>query len=870
MQQGAGDAFHQRFAAAETGEVTLASGVRVFLERDPLSPVVGIGWMVPSGSARDPPGKRGLAHLTEHLIFRAPRAGGASSTDFYDQSGVRFRGQTSADATKFTVTVHSERLAELLRFELARIADPLSSLSAAQVTHETRIVQEEAASQRPQWRQATMNALFTALYPGGFCLASDNGDPSMDEVTIEDVKQFVADNYRPGSIELFVTGAFSWNQIEALLGPVKHMDPSLPRNLGLQLAHAPTPPPAKPIDRLIRQEGFVADNLLYVGWPLPPHVEMVGIEPLLVPLIRTVLPRIEGPSMGKYPAWLPQGPLGEKQVQLISTKRGGVLLVSAQLPPRADPSKVAARIIHEVDSLAGKIEHNPRTFAFVQYRVTKNHLQEAEDLDYRLARMMRQHELGDFGLPADYFRNLNALTALQAAAFSRAWLRGASARVVLVTPRVATAAPAPLSIKIPTKVTPTVDTPAAPLGATPAALYPGSRFVWRKLANGMETAVMSRPNSTVNTLLLGVRATARNPDLEPIDSFVEVARRTPTCPDSAMACYGDVDATSLRALVSTLKTDVQQGARFLLGVATAPRYEWTPAAKDLLGPLFEKREAMPEAVARRAFLGELWGEHPRGRSLSTDLLKRVTLLDLIHWEEANIRPENALVIAVTNDDPDEIADILSTALRPWTVRRPPSPMPAPSVPELHTPHPLRILLAADPSIETARLAFGCLIPPLTSFTDRVAAEMLGDWVQRLLFRELRTQSDASYATATKVKAYSSGETSMQGLMDVNMEYVGQAMALFRELFDRPHRFDEHDANHMKELRMRKVALQNLTGADIAFDIFDRWSFHMGNPTPLGELEEVRQVSVHQLDTLWDVCRQNAVLQVTSNRMLNAN
>jgi hypothetical protein len=147
--------------------------------------------------------------------------------------------------------------------------------------------------------------------------------------------------------------------------------------------------------------------------------------------------------------------------------------------------------------------------------------------------------------------------------------------------------------------------------------------------------------------------------------------------------------------------------------------------------------------------------------------------------------------------------------------------------------------------------------------------MVGDWAYRLLFSQLRIQSDASYSTAMQVNAYASGETSMLGTLDVSMDSVGQAVALFRALFDRPRAFDERQLRHMKELRIRRVALQNLTGSDIATEVFDRWSFHMGNPTPLREFEEIRHVTAKQLGAIWDVCRQNAVLQVRTSQPLQS-
>jgi predicted Zn-dependent peptidase len=511
-----GRAFQEKFSPAETAEASLPNGMRVFLERDPQSPVVSIGWMVPAGRTSDPPGKGGLAHLTEHLVFEAPRQGGTTAIEFYDRSGVQFQGETDSAATRFCVTVHRERFAELLKFEKERMSDPLTSLGQAKVRREIRILQEETAALHPHWRQNVMNSLFRALFPQGSPLVTDTDDESLNTLTIDDARQFVATHYRPSSIQLFVVGDFSWAEAQANLGPIERSSSRVTTD-AQKLASTESPPPARPAAKIIQHQGFVADNVLKIGWPLPPHLKMVGIEPMLVPIVTSVLPRIEGPSQGKYPAWMPQGALGQKSADLITTPQGSALVVTAQLPPKAEPAKIAAKIINEVDSLALKIAQKPNTFALVQLKVTQ----------------------------------------------------------------------------------------------------------------------------------------------------------------------------------STLR----------------------------------------------------------------------------------------------------------------------------------------------------------------------------DWVYRVLFAQLRNQSDASYSTATRVNAYSSGTTSMQGTLDVSMDQLESAIALFRDLFNRPREFDEREMAVMKELYWRRVALQNLTGPDIAAEIFDRWSFHMGNPTPLDELKEIRRVGSAELGAIWNVCRQNAVLQIRTNRPL---
>jgi hypothetical protein len=59
-------------------EHTLPSGLRVVIEQDETSGVAGVVLTVDVGSVDDPPGKHGLAHTLEHLVFRAPDANGDS------------------------------------------------------------------------------------------------------------------------------------------------------------------------------------------------------------------------------------------------------------------------------------------------------------------------------------------------------------------------------------------------------------------------------------------------------------------------------------------------------------------------------------------------------------------------------------------------------------------------------------------------------------------------------------------------------------------------------------------------------------------------------------------------------------------------
>ena len=59
-------------------EFTLPSGLKVVIEQDDVSTIAGIVVVVDAGAVDDPPGKAGMAHVLEHLVFRVPDENGVS------------------------------------------------------------------------------------------------------------------------------------------------------------------------------------------------------------------------------------------------------------------------------------------------------------------------------------------------------------------------------------------------------------------------------------------------------------------------------------------------------------------------------------------------------------------------------------------------------------------------------------------------------------------------------------------------------------------------------------------------------------------------------------------------------------------------
>jgi zinc protease len=137
-----GVALAQANAAPEATSFTLANGLEVVVIPDHRAPVVTHMIWYKVGAADETPGKSGLAHFLEHLMFKGTVKNPA---DTFSQSVAAMGGQenafTSSDYTGFFQRVPREHLKEMMAFEADRMTGLV--LSDAVVKPELNVVLEE-------------------------------------------------------------------------------------------------------------------------------------------------------------------------------------------------------------------------------------------------------------------------------------------------------------------------------------------------------------------------------------------------------------------------------------------------------------------------------------------------------------------------------------------------------------------------------------------------------------------------------------------------------------------------------------------------------------------------------------------------------
>jgi zinc protease len=132
-------------AAADTGAIssfTLSNGMQVVVIPDHRTPVVTHMVWYRNGSADDPPGKSGIAHFLEHLMFKGTEKHPKGRfSNLVSELGGQENAFTSYDYTAYFQKVAKEHLPTMMAFEADRMTNLV--LSDEDVLPERDVVLEE-------------------------------------------------------------------------------------------------------------------------------------------------------------------------------------------------------------------------------------------------------------------------------------------------------------------------------------------------------------------------------------------------------------------------------------------------------------------------------------------------------------------------------------------------------------------------------------------------------------------------------------------------------------------------------------------------------------------------------------------------------
>ena len=206
------------FTSAPPASFTLPNGLQVLVIQDHRTPVVTQMIWYKVGSADETPGKSGLAHFLEHLMFKGTAKHPAGE---FSQTVLKIGGSenafTSTDYTGYFQRVPRDQLAKMMEFEADRMTGLV--LKDENVLPERDVVLEEYNLRVANNPEARLNEqVMAALY-----LNHPYGRPvigwhhEIEQLGREDALAFYRRFYAPNNAILVIAGDVEVNEVRPLV-----------------------------------------------------------------------------------------------------------------------------------------------------------------------------------------------------------------------------------------------------------------------------------------------------------------------------------------------------------------------------------------------------------------------------------------------------------------------------------------------------------------------------------------------------------------------------------------------------------------------------------------------------------------------------
>jgi len=194
-------------AAPVAGQVrTLANGLRVVVLEDHAAPVVQVAMWYRFGSDYETPGKTGLAHGLEHMMFRGtPTLSSAGLDDLGARLGGLFNANTTSEYTHYYFVVPADRMDLMVHVEADRMQH--LKISSSDWNTEKQAVLQEYDQDYSQPIIKFIFGIDDAIYPGtpyGKSALGNRADIARS--TAADLRRYYDEWYAPNNATLVVTG----------------------------------------------------------------------------------------------------------------------------------------------------------------------------------------------------------------------------------------------------------------------------------------------------------------------------------------------------------------------------------------------------------------------------------------------------------------------------------------------------------------------------------------------------------------------------------------------------------------------------------------------------------------------------------------
>ena len=192
----------------------LNNGLEVYVYEDSTVPLASVSLWYRVGSRDEPPGRRGMAHLLEHMMFKGSRqVPPEEHARLIQRVGGISNAFTTADATVYWNKVPAAQLELVFWLEADRMADLV--LDPHALATEREVVKEEYRGLLQNnpigFAVDRFHARMFASTPYAWTPAGAIED--LDRVTLADLQAFYRERYAPNNAVLVVAGAVTLEEV---------------------------------------------------------------------------------------------------------------------------------------------------------------------------------------------------------------------------------------------------------------------------------------------------------------------------------------------------------------------------------------------------------------------------------------------------------------------------------------------------------------------------------------------------------------------------------------------------------------------------------------------------------------------------------
>ncbi len=737
----------------------LPSGLRVIVEEDHAAPIAGVINFVGVGSSSDPPGKEGLAHLVEHLAFRAKHAsmhGRTVWTLLEIAGGGDVNAWTGLDATAYHEAGSRDSLADLLAIETMRMENPLEGVDEAVFATEREVVRNELRERTEMgYAGNVFGELQAALFPVGHPYARPGvgTHASLSSITLDDARAFVAKHYVPSNMTLVIEGDVALDGIGKLLDArippeLRNAPAGGPKRVVVSArlpAEAPKPPepPPVPAGGMRKVESSVATPELYIGWSLPRSYDQASY-------LATFVAASASGALSR--SWSEDTDIVGVSVEELPGTEATIFLCKVTLKEGTHPEKSLDHVLNQLqrtwepDANGGDARLDDVAFDQARRRSLTNLLFDAQD---SIGRGERRAALAHFmDDPTAYATSVRKVAELNRGAVARYaydYLTRSRARAVLVTKT-------PVGALDQSSLRGLARTPedegaekiTYDVGSIATVAIPPNAASFRQvvLPNGLEVVIAHHgglPIANVGLLFKGGASLEAKPSAA---SFSRLISSSGKPKHGRLSNFGawesdrlhDDSATRMLSLPSQNLADALEvladKVESLHAETEGQRY-----FERYLVDYYAKWDARPENVSARAFQRALFGNHPYGHMATGEEMSKLTTGDVNDWLGVAYGPKNAVLAIVGGVDENDAEELARKYFGGWGGSAAPAPLPAPAP---MTPRE-RIVVTSQPGATQASIRIGCVLPPAhaeqASVYD-VAAGAMGERLATVLRREM--------------------------------------------------------------------------------------------------------------------------------------